>query len=66
MNDSYDEMIEKEREDLTLTNEKITKLMVAVKSRIIEMQIEDRENSLADHFSNVYAIATKVVANDEV
>jgi len=37
MNDSYDEMIEKEREDLSLTNEKITKLMVAVKSRIIEM-----------------------------
>ncbi len=49
-----------------MTNEKISKLMIAVKSRIIEMQIEDRNNPLIDHYSNIYAIATKIVANDEV
>jgi hypothetical protein len=49
-----------------MANDKIAKLMKAIKSRIIEIQIEDRDNPLTDNFSSLYAVATKILNNDDV
>lgn len=40
--------------------------MKAIKSRIIEIQIEDEENILLDHYSSLFALASKIKNAKEV
>jgi len=40
--------------------------MRAVKNRIIEIQIEDEDNPLTDHYSSLYAVATKILHSSDV
>jgi hypothetical protein len=47
-------------------NERIYKLIKAVKNRLVEMQLEDRSNPMADHYSNLHAIAVKIFQNNSV
>lgn len=41
-------------------------MVKAIKNRLIEIQIEDRNNPLADYYSNLHAIAMKIFENNTV
>eukprot|EP00347_Sterkiella_histriomuscorum_P018920 403343662 len=74
-NDGFEEPLYKQHQnysnlsniedDIGLVNSKIVKLMNAVKNRIIEIQIQDQNNLLADNYSSIYAVGNKIINEDE-
>ncbi len=40
--------------------------MKAIKNRIIEIQIVDEDNPVSDHYSSLYAVASKILTSDQV
>ena len=45
-------------------NERILKLKKSIKSRLVEIQLQDNSNSLIDHYSNLHAIALNIYENN--
>ncbi|CDW85703.1 UNKNOWN [Stylonychia lemnae] len=52
--------------DLSIINERISKLNSAIKNRIVEIQLQDRDNPLTDYYSSIYSVGNRIVGIDDV